>query len=420
MRIEQGLSFRHATSTKTRFWRLLRDAGCTDQTPICILREKNYGIPIDSFPADLRREAIELLKWKQAAYAMDRPRGGQHRPVTAKRLRHVLCALLGYAVNVREETGITTMSQLVRKEIVSGFIEWCINARQVKGQTLQRNLRLIPAALRYHPSHRSIDISWFKPLLDGIPVEDEAELEMRKEQKYLDYQVLESIPDKVHAIRQGSNKLETDEVALLAMHEFLMRWLAALPWRQRNVRECRIDGPRPNLFKAALEPNSRVDKPQWVLEEQRRNPEAQFWQFRFSKLEAKKNAVHALLPKQLVGPLEQYLKEFRPQLVGDAGVETLFVNEAGNPMQRNQMTHIVSKLILQHGGRRVTPHLIRDIFAFAWLKAHPEDYLTLSKLLWHTTPNEVIRTYGKRFNVSSGICAMEEWLDERETRSMAE
>ena len=414
MRIEQGLSYRHAKTTMTRFWRLLRDAGCTEQTPLCILREKNYGIPLDSFPPDLRREVSELLKWKQAPYAMDRPRGGQHRAVTAKRLRHVLCALFGYAVNIREEFGIATLAQLVQKEIVSGFIEWCMTAREVKGQTLQRNLRLIPAALRYHPAHRAIDISWFKPVLDGITVEDESELELRKEQKYLEYQVLESIPDKIHAKRQTSQKLGDDEVALLAMHELLMKWLVVLPWRQRNIRECRIEGPRPNLFKAALEPNSRIDKPDWVIEKQKSNPTAEFWQFRFSKEEAKKRAVHALLPKQLVGPLEEYIEDFRPLLVRDSDAVTLFVNETGNPMTLSQMTVVVSDLILRHGGRRVTPHLIRDIFSFAWLKAHSEDYLTLSKMLWHSNINEVVRTYGKRFNESSGICAVESWLDERQ------
>jgi hypothetical protein len=65
----------------------------------------------------------------------------------------------------------------------------------------------------------------------------------------------------------------------------------------------------------------------------------------------------------------------------------------------------------------VTPHLFRDIVSFAWLKAHPKDYLTLSKMLWHSSPALVISTYGSQFNESSGVCAMESWLEERETKS---
>jgi hypothetical protein len=44
------------------------------------------------------------------------------------------------------------------------------------------------------------------------------------------------------------------------------------------------------------------------------------------------------------------------------------------------------------------PHLSRDIVAFAWLKAHPIDYLTLSKMLWNSNPKQTIETYGSRFN----------------------
>jgi len=65
----------------------------------------------------------------------------------------------------------------------------------------------------------------------------------------------------------------------------------------------------------------------------------------------------------------------------------------------------------------VTPHLFRDIVAYTWLKAHSEDFLTLSKMLWHSNIKTTIDTYGGRFNESSGVCAMESWLDERETKS---
>jgi hypothetical protein len=56
---------------------------------------------------------------------------------------------------------------------------------------------------------------------------------------------------------------------------------------------------------------------------------------------------------------------------------------------------------------------------YAWLKDHLKDFLTLSKLFWHSSPNEVIKTYGGRFNESSGVCSMEAWLDEREVKREA-
>jgi hypothetical protein len=418
IRIQQGLSFDRARSKKTWFWRLLRDCGCTKQTPKCILREKNYGVPIKQFPLRLKKEVLELLRWKRAEYSLDRPKDGRHREVTSKRLRQVICAVVGYAINIRDEQNVESLPQIVQKRMIGGFVEWCINERDVKGQTLQRNLRLLSAAMHQHPTYESLDFSWFKPLLDGIPTERESELRKKKAGKYLEYKVVESIPAKIRAERPSAARKGIHRGSLLVMEELLMKWLVTLPWRQRNIRECRIGGSEPNLFQGKIPPFSDIDKPEWVQQEEQKNPEAKFWQFRFSPDETKTgNEVNALLPRPLIGLLEEYLGEFRPHLVHGADPGTLFLNRAGNPLSLSQMTRTVGDLTLRHGGRRVTPHPFRDIVAYTWLKEHPEDFLTLSKMLWHHNINTTIGTYGSRFNESSGVCAMESWLEEREAKS---
>jgi hypothetical protein len=306
----------------------------------------------------------------------------------------------------------------MQKQIVTGFVEWSIIVRKVKGSGLLNSLRLVSAALHQHPSYSTIDFDWFKPLLDGIPIEPKSELKKRKASKCLEYGVVESIPGQIHAQRPEATKRGAYHVALLVMEELLMKWLVTLPWRQRNLRECRVSGPTPNLFKGKISPFSDIDKPDWVKQDERNNPGAEFWQFSFSPDETKTGIdVHALLPRQLIGLLEEYMEEFRPHLLRGANAVTLFVNRAGRPMSDTQVGAAVSALTLRHGGRRVTPHLFRDIVSFAWLKAHPKDYLTLSKMLWHSSPALVISTYGSQFNESSGVCAMESWLEERETKS---
>ena len=140
----------------------------------------------------------------------------------------------------------------------------------------------------------------------------------------------------------------------MSQQELLVKWLVTLPWRQRDVRECRISGPVPNLFRGKIPPFSEIDKPEWVRDEERKNPEAEFWQFQFSVDETKTGiAVEALLPRQLIGLLEKHLKEFRAQLFRGVEPETLFLNSRGKAMSRNQMTQLVSRLALRHGGRRV-------------------------------------------------------------------
>lgn len=69
----------------------------------------------------------------------------------------------------------------------------------------------------------------------------------------------------------------------------------------------------------------------------------------------------------------------QPLLQVDPG--TLFLNDAGGPLRSLILRTMVSELTLRYGGKIVTPHLFRDIFAFMWLELNPQDYLTLSKLL---------------------------------------
>ena len=127
--------------------------------------------------------------------------------------------------------------------------------------------------------------------------------------------------------------------------------------------------------------------------------------------------MHALLPRPLIAPLEEYLGDYRPHLIQGVDPETLFLNQKGKPLSIDQVTDLTYELTQRHGGRRVNPHSFRDIVAFTWLKEYPKDYLTLSKILWHANINETIKTYGSRFNESSGVCAMESWLEEREAKS---
>lgn len=385
---------------------------------MCIVREKDYGIPLEDFPVELKRQVRELLRWKRAEYSRGRPKSGHHREITSKRLEHVICALYGFTVNIRGESGVNSLAELIQEQTIGELVEWSINERKVKGQSLQVNLGTLCAAMHQHPAYKSMDLTWFRPLLDGIPMERESELKRRKAEKYLEYDVVASIPGKIRAERPAAAKKGKSRAALLVMQELLMKWFTVLPWRQRNVRQCRIDGPTPNLFKGKIPPFSDIEKPEWVIQEEQSNPEAEFWQFHFSPDETKTGIeVEALLPRQLIGLLEEYLKDFRPCLLNGPDPETLFLNQAGNPMAQNQVTETVCALTLRHGGRRVSPHPFRDIVAYTWLKAHPKDFLTLSKMLWHSDVNTTIRIYGSRFNESTGVCAMEGWLDDREAKS---
>jgi site-specific recombinase XerD len=89
---------------------------------------------------------------------------------------------------------------------------------------------------------------------------------------------------------------------------------------------------------------------------------------------------------------------------------TLFLNYDGRPLERQTLSDHIAEIVLKHTGRRSTPHLFRDSFAYAFLASHPEDYLSLSKCLWHTNVKYTLSVYGRNFDESNGARRIDEWL----------
>ena len=250
-RIQDGILFTKVAAKKNRFWRLLQHTGWTTFNPPSLMRLNKYGVPLDQLSPGLKREIEAVLKWKQAEFAINRPKWGKIRAVSANNLRLVICQLAGYVINI---CGVqpASLSELVQKTLVEGFLEWAINERGIKGRSIQPRLGMLAAAMKNHPSYVSRDFSWFKPLIDSIPLEDDSERKRRKAEKYVEYDMLETIPNKIRDAREAyakKKKKNIKRVARMAMEELIIRWLLVLPWRQRNVRECRVSGPSPNLFK---------------------------------------------------------------------------------------------------------------------------------------------------------------------------
>ncbi len=326
---------------------------------------------LSDMPAKMRSEIESLLAWKQTDFAIKRPKRGKIRAVSAGKLSGFICQLAGYISNILGETP-NSFRDLVQQEFVERFVEWIINHRGVSGRSLRPSLGMVFAVVKYHPSFASHDFSWFKTLMDSIPTEPDSERKQRKTQKYVEYKVLEAIPDRIRAEKNAYERRKRKNpkrVASLAMEELVIRWLTILPWRQRNLRACRITGPNLNLFKAKIHPFSQLDKRTWVVEEEQKNPNAEFWQIRFSPEETKTGvAIHLLLPRQRHGPLEQYLKEYRPLLVTGSDAEVLLLNRNGAPLNSKLMQRIIGHWSLRFGGLRTTPHLFRDAVAFKWWK----------------------------------------------------
>jgi len=144
------------------------------------------------------------------------------------------------------------------------------------------------------------------------------------------------------------------------------------------------------------------------------NPGETFWQIYFREEEIKVGSmlVRMVVPRALVPLLEDYLQHHRPVLLeGRPDLGALFLTDGGNPLTQQQVTDLVGRLTYKHAGRRVTPHLFRDIFAVYWLKTHPAEIVVVSKALWHKNIQTTIDRYAWAFDSSHAQARIEECLE---------
>ena len=415
-KLGKGRSPLYANSIGSTFKRIIVAGNLQDKFPLLTApKDYRYAIPLEKMPEPMRSELRELIAFKLGKSKHRVARKGKNRPISAREIEVAVTRLFGYAVSElkMDPEAPRALLDLVCPDVVETFITWQLDTRELESVSLNF-LRLLRSALCAFPTYSSIDFSWFTKLLDTIPEYDQEELADRKDRKLLSYDELSQIPFK---ISQEKEKAESGSVeyARLAHDELLMLWMLAFAWRPTNIRECSLgtDKREPNLFKSAFG-NRQVAKPDWVERKLKQNPSAKFWQIHFTNAQVKgKRHIRAVVPKHLVPFLEDYLLNHRHLLVSESDDGTLFLNRYGRQMSSDSIVDLVGTLTFKYGGRKVTPHLFRDAFAICWLEENPEDYLTISKILWHRHIQTTLKHYGGNYDESHGVKKAGEWIERR-------
>jgi hypothetical protein len=414
--IQEGRSAQQAIAVQWRFRKCVHEAGFQLDLPgIPPPRRKTlYGIPLSQFPDPLQSEVSKLLKWKTDPYVDDRPAKSKSlRPASAARLKEILCQLYGFAHNIK---GIQpgTLAELLSQECLGEFLKWSESDRKVKISTLVKGLWLIVPIVRHYPLLQSKDFSWIFNRLPAMQERAERSDIGLEEGCGADYETLARIPDLLRKEAETLRNGEEKKKATLIRDQLLIKLLLILAWRQRNVRECKLGNRKEggNIFKEEISPRSKIALPRSAAQALERDPHQKIWAFYFRPEQTKAGrAVQAVVPKQLVPLLEEYVDLYRPILVGNSDPGTLFVNDHGRPFETSALRVRVRNLTARYTGKIVTPHEFRHAFAFEWLKHHPEDYLTLSKHLWHCDVKVTIRVYGSDFDESYAACRVEDWFE---------
>jgi integrase len=413
--IAMGRTCGTANKVKAAFCRGIARAGLLKMFPQLTFRsraEVRYGVSVSKMPGQLREEILAILEWKQAAFAPGRPCRSRHRRITADHLRGIFERIFGFVTRIQAHAAPDSVAELITQDSLTSFVRWSVNDRGLVAYALRIQLGMLYAAVRGFPALASSNFDWFPSILEAMPDEDESDKIERKARKTLHYDEVYVAVGKLAAAAQRATGRRK---AVVCRNKLLVQWLLTLPWRQRNIRECRIGSPfETNIFKAELPRGVHVALPVWAKERLRFNPNETFWQFHFRPQEKKRGlAIRGILPRCIIPALEEYLAVYRPLLLNGRDPGTLFINDKGAPLSPVGVRYIISETTLRYCGRRVTPHICRDIFAYKWLDEHPEDYLTLSKILWHADVRTTLRIYGRNYDESNGVVKIDEWLGER-------
>jgi hypothetical protein len=429
----------------------LLDQGFIEVNPKLAKRRKKFSISLDEFPKGtiLKEEVEALLKYRMAppkTWSLQDNEGadldddedprdsssqtGEHEDVelskrrqsrayTASRLEDIICRLYGFTQNDADHRmEMPTLEDLFTEAVFKKYKKFLVEEREVTARSVFNTFQaLIGAARQYRRLGRRAWHEEFEKLLDRETLDEERK--RRRKRACLSFDDLEEIPDqidkKIQKIRERKPSKLTEgffsgeriefQVARLEMQKFLMIWMLALAWPSRNLCECRVDPQNsgkvrdPNLFYEAVDEKALP----WVyLTDSARESYAnggKVWQFRFSEEETSGcGPVHWALPDVLIEPLKAYLdhrgklKEFAK----DKDADTLFLNTQGRSIQQTTLDHLFIEITLKYRGKRISPQVFRDNWAFEYLLLHEDQFDDLAPMLWHQDSRRTEALYGNK------------------------
>lgn len=448
---ERVYTFSVAWLMASQFTVILLRRGYSNVNPIAAARLNGYGKPLEDFPEPLKTRVEEFISYRtRSANGSEDPDEDEDedwddddvdapRPKTRKQIRSVtaqihkgeICRLYGFLC-IKGRGHVDRVEQLFEKKVLRRYRHYLVFERKQEPWAVRNSFKRLIASALQHLSLVSQSVRLAKFVRD-LPTEPEPQRRARMASKSLPYDDLRKIPQKILeeklrlVARAESDTRATKKnkkrtkfaISQLAMRELLITWMLALPWRSRNICECRIHGPNPNVFKRSLKPYPGIRLPQWVKEARDGDEDVKIWQYSFSPKECKGNdQIHRVLPRSLIDPLETYLK-YREDLITIAGrgrdPNTLFVNRYARKLNATSLYSLICELTLIYGNKRASAKIIRDVYAFEFLLKHsnPDRFVDLAWLLWHKHPETTRRYYATEYNFSLASVNLERYVKAR-------
>jgi hypothetical protein len=456
-----------ARKVKSTFLAVMRECGF-DLQPVTTARKEDYIALIHELPQPLQSQIITLDSWMRSGSKSDnrwsngwrkqesniQKRVRARRDKTTDRTIADICRMFGYLrkFDPDGEEGIDSLETLFQMGIVCAYASWLEDIRLLNPGSVRTTFSGMFAALRYFPQAK-VDLSWSIDFMAALPEYSRNDRNARKLPRMVPLSTLDKLPDflreernkliarhnrAVEAAmlnrrpRSGSDSMNSTviklnktratrltRISVVAQQELIVDWLVTLVWRNENLIGLRLenDGDRPaNLLHIAAGQIVGADLDEWVIELQTTAPETLVWVVDFPAEETKAGRpVRAVLPRPLGAKLDKFVAPNSYRDILRCGNDTayLFLNQWGNRMKAQQLEEAVEEATALYAGRAVNPHLFRDIYSLAFLKAHNGDFLTLSKILWHKNHLVTVMEYGWMYDESVGTNVAAKWSAER-------
>ena len=466
--------YSEAVNRKNKFLKLLRLCEYTEKQPIATARDDDFGEPVQKMPQPLQGQVEKLLSdmltgdltksvspdwelqpWDTPTEAdLKREEGkGTRRKRTVKQVASAFSLIFGYVKNVippkGDDKGYNSMEKLISHDPVWSFRNHALRVRVWTGDAVRNPLASLFAAMKRSKDCDHMKLNWTDELLDGIPRTTQAERDKRKEDHYLTIKELEAIPAKIKAERkkcetrlseakakeqkpdvrrspyraQRAKKAictQKKAIAQLVMAEFIFSFLVVWPLRGSNLRNLRIGGNSPNLFKLSIKRTAVLQIPPEVQKILDDDSGAAVWQVIIPKDEHKTGRitgkmVHVILPSLIVDSLEEFLK-YRDDLLADdennpgqkIDPGTALVSLAGNQLSYTSFARLVKDFAFKYGGAPMNPHLFRDAVGDECMINRPEESEHVAKGLFQSSDKTLKRSYAARHNASCGANKLNE------------
>ena len=164
-----------------------------------------------------------------------------------------------------------------------------------------------------------------------------------------------------------------------AQLSLILRLLVRIPFRQRCIREMRLDH---NLL--------RRSDGRWTI------------RFRGEELKiaergGKPNTFNLNFPSDLVPQLGEYLKVHRPRLLGGKNLDLVFVTIRGAPWTSDTLCQALCSAVYQRIEKHFYPHLIRTMWATEMAQNPDSDIHVVAYMM-----NDKIETVYKEYYAHSG------------------